>query len=463
MPFMERLQSAMILKTSLHHSYETNILEHPEKKIYKAIEQNDTKRVQEKIYNGYDVDLKSSHHLPALIYATIHNRVDCINLLLQNGANINITDKNNRTALHFAVNLCLYELVYLLLRYGADPALQDDKDMSPLDYALNYQDKKSIKLLQTTSPIEVSSSNISTCVKNAKLHDLSRSIKHKSDLFEKNSIGQSLLFTAIITGDIKLINYLYNKGLNIDEKDVNLNTPLIYAVLNASPLHVIEFLCKKGASLDVKNRHAQSPLLLAIKNGHDEIADFLIDIGANINIVESVNTSLTLCHFAIHTYKDKADRFREIQTKLITKGATVDISINKLGWTPLMHCCIQKESSVIKDHFEILIQLGANLNKADVNGRTPLMLAASVGNSYFLERILENYADIDMTDNFGWSALIFAVYYSQMHVTKELLDSGSDINIMTNSGQSALQIATQQENHDLVNMLKDYGAYEHNK
>lgn len=459
MPFMQRLQSAMILKTSLHHDYETNIIEHPEKKIYKAIEQNDVKKIQYMIYNGYDVDLKSSHHIPALIYATIHNRVDCINLLLENGANINITDKNQRTALHFAVNLCLYEVIYLLIRYGADSKQQDDKSLGAIEYAQNYKDARSIKLLQTTKEIPLFSTDIATCIKNAKLYDLSRNLKNKADLLQKNSIGQTYLHVAVLTGDIKLINYLYNKGLNIEEKDVNLNSPLTYAILNSSPLHVIEFLCNKGASLDIKNRHSESPLLLSLKYGFDDIANFLIDAGANVNIAEGVNTSLTLCHFAIHAYRDHAEKFRLVQTKLITKGASVDISINKLNWTPLMHCCTQKDSTMIRDHFEILIQLGANLNKTDTNGRTPLMLASSVGNRYFLKRMIENYADIDMIDDFGWSALIFAAYYSHYHIAKELLDAGCNTTVVTKGGQSALQIAMQQQNRDIIALLNDYGTY----
>ena len=459
MPFMQRLQSAMILKTSLHQSYETNIIEHPEKKIYKAIEQNDTHKVQEKIYGGYDVDLKSSHHLPALIYAIIHDRVDCVNLLLQNGADVNITDKSKRTPLHFAVNLCLYELIYLLLRHGSDPKLEDDRGLSALDYALSYQDGKSIRLLNETTAVAVKKCTPFECVKDASLYDLTKNIKNPSELFSKNKLGQTLLHVATRSGDIKLLGYLCNKGLKIDEKDINSNTPLLYAILNFAPLHVIEFLCKKGASVEIKNRYKESPLLAAIKHGAYDIAGYLIEIGANVNIVEGVNTSLTLCHFALHTYKESAPKFREIQTKLIAKGASVDISINKLHWTPLMHCATQEETPLIKDHFEILIQLGANLDRKDINGRTTLMLASSVGNSYYVQRIIENYADINMVDNFGWSALIFAIYYSQKEVAKQLLDAGADVNIVTKNGQSALQIATQFKNDYMIALLKDYGAY----
>ena len=192
MPFMQRLQSALILKTSLHQSYETNIVEHPEKKIYKAIEQNNTLRIQEKIYNGYDVDLVSSHHIPAIIYATIHNRVDCINILLENGADINISDKNRRTALHFAVNLCLYELIYLLLKYGANPFLKDDKNLSPLEYAHDYEDKKSIQLLKLTTQIPLEYHTVSESIQQAKLYELSRNIKNKTQLFQKNALSQLL-------------------------------------------------------------------------------------------------------------------------------------------------------------------------------------------------------------------------------------------------------------------------------
>ena len=458
MPFMQRVQSALILKTSLHHTYETNIIEHPEKKIYKAIEQNNTLRIQEKIYNGYDVDLVSSHHIPAIIYATIHNRVDCIKLFLENGANINICDKNGLTALHYAINLCLYELIYLLLKYGADSSIKDHNDLSPLDYAHKYQDKKSIKLLDTTLSIPLIYHTVAESIQHAKLYELSSNLKQKSDLFQKNPLNQSYIYTAILTGNSKLINYLLNKGLEIDGLDRKGNTPLLYAIHTSAPLHVIKYLCHKGASIEVKNTYGESPLLTSLKLGLHEIADFLIDFGANVNTTENINTSLTLCHFAIHTFEDVVDKFRAIQTKLIAKGATVEIPINKLKWTPLMHCVTQKELPIIKDHFEVLIQLGANPNKADLNGRTALMLAASVANKTYIQRLIENYADVDLVDNFGWSALIFAIYYSHEEVVKVLLDANSDISIITHSGQSILQIAMQKKNEQIIGLLKEYGA-----
>jgi ankyrin repeat protein len=458
MPFMQRLQSALILKTSLHQIYETNILEHPEKKIYKAIEQNNIIRIQEKIYDGYDVDLVSSHHLPVIIYATIHNRVDCINLFLENGANINICDKNGRTALHFAVNLCLYELIYLLLKYGANSSFKDHNNLSPLDYALNYQDKKSIKLLETTIAISLKYHTIEESIQHGSLYELSSNLKSKNELLKKNSLQQSYMYNAILTGDIKLMSYLFNKGFQIDEMDSKGNTPLLFAILSSAPLYVIKFLCHKGASIEVKNRYGESPLLTSLKLGLHEIADFLIDFGANVNVTENINTSLTLCHFAIHTFTDGATEFRDIQTKLIAKGATVEIAINKLKWTPLMHCVTQKELPLIKDHFEVLIQLGANPNKADLNGRTALMLGASVANRYYIQRLIENYADVNLVDNFGWSALVFAIYYSHVDILKELLDANSAMNIVTNSGQTLMQIALQKKNEQMIQLLKEYGA-----
>lgn len=459
MPFMQRLQSAMILKTSLHHQFETNILEHPEKRIYKAIEQNNTIRIQEKIFDGYDVDLVSSHHIPAIIYATIHNKVECINTLLENGANINIKEeKNGRTALHFAINLCLYELIHLLLKFGANPEQRDKNGLSSLDYAHNYNDDKSIALLNKTTPLELTCKNVFECIDSGKILELPRIMNSKNDLFSINAIGQSYLFIALQSKNLKLINYLKNKGLNIDAKDSKGNTPLLFAILNLAPLHVIKYLCTHSASIEIKNIYAESPLLSAMKLGLEDVTTYLIDFGANINITENVNTSLTLCHYAIHTFTDKIKHFREIQTKLIAKGATVDIYLNKLKWTPLMQCVTQKEINIIKDHFEVLIQLGANVNKQDLNGRTALMLAASAGNGYYLNRLLENYADLDLVDDFGWNALTFGVFYSQIEIVKELIDAGSDINNITNAGQSVLQIAIQKENQELISLLKENGA-----
>lgn len=458
MPFMQRLQSALILKTALHHQFETNIVEHPEKRIYKAIEQNNTAKIQEKIYAGYDVDLVSSHHIPAIVYATIHNRVDCVNLLIDNGANLNIEDKNKRTALHFAVNLCLYELMYLLIKFGADPHKKDDKALSPLDYAKEYGDKKSIDILNNTSSITLTCKTLSECITASNMREFPRVIQSKNELFAKNMLEQSHLFSAVLSANLKIISYLCNKGLDIDAKDSKSNTPLLHAILHSAPLHVIKYLCERGASIEVKNRYYESPLLSAIKLGNYELSNYLIDIGADFNSTENVNTALTLCHYAIHSFKEHADEFRMLQTKLITKGATVDMHLNKLKWTPLMQCVTQKEVQVVKDHFEILIQLGANIDKQDKNGRTALMLAASVANRYYVSRMVENYADVDLVDNFGWNALTFAVFYSHVEIVKELLAAGSDINNVTSSGQTVLQIAMQKENQELISLLKEYGA-----
>ncbi len=460
MPFMQRVQSALILKTSLHHAYETNIIEHLEKKIYRAIKQNNTLAIREKIYNGYDIDLASSHHTPAIIYATIHNRVECINLFLENGANINICDKNGRTSLHYAINLCLYELIYLLLRYGADSSIKDHTNLCALDYAYNYQDKKSIKLLETTKKIPLTTHTVAESIQHAKLTELASNLKVKSELLQKNSLNQSYMYSAVLSGNKKLINYLFNKGLPLDAVDNKGNTPLLHAIFASSPLHVIKFLCYKGASIEIKNRYGESPLLTSLKLGLYEIADFLIDFGANVNAIENSNTALTLCHYAIHTFKDAAEALRAVQTKLIAKGATLEIPINKLKWTPLMHCVMQKEHPLMKNHFEVLIQLGANPNKADTNGRTALMLGASVGNKSYVQRLIESYADVNKVDNFGWSALIFAVYYAHSEVVRELLDANSNVSIITASGQSVLQIALQKKNVDIIALLKAYGAHQ---
>jgi ankyrin repeat protein len=123
-----------------------------------------------------------------------------------------------------------------------------------------------------------------------------------------------------------------------------------------------------------------------------------------------------------------------------------------------MHCVTQKELPLIKDHFEVLIQLGANPNKADLNGRTALMLGASVANRYYIQRLIENYADVNLVDNFGWSALVFAIYYSHVDILKELLDANIAMNIVTNSGQTLMQIALQKKNEQMIQLLKEYGA-----
>ena len=91
-----------------------------------------------------------------------------------------------------------------------------------------------------------------------------------------------------------------------------------------------------------------------------------------------------------------------------------------------------------------LLRRGANPNKADRNGVTPLAIAAKKGFLEGVEELLKNGADVDIRNDAGETPLIDAVHRRDVPMIRALLEGGADPDRADNSGRTA----------------RDYAAYE---
>jgi serine/threonine-protein phosphatase 6 regulatory ankyrin repeat subunit B len=457
---MERLQSAMILHTPMHHPLESHIVEHPHRYFLELIRNGNQDGVTQMVLEGFDVDHAEAGHTPPLIHAIIHDHPPVIQTLLMYGANPNINDHHGQTPLHAAVKMKNTETLLLLMRYGANPLLQDQNGTSPLDIAKEMNDKRFFKMLRNISPIAHADAALFANAEAGNLHAIVTNEHLAEKFFQRNGAGQTLLHIAILSRNIKLISYLLNKGLDIDAVDQYGNTPLTLAAQQPYQLDVLKYLLKRHATIDHKNKVGSCALTLAISHGFPDYVDLLLDQGANAFTYDGLHTTLTLTHNAILRYPDDADKYRSIETRLLVKGVHVDIPINKLGWTPLIHLCTRHQDSRTKDHIELLIHMGANVNAYDVNGRTGLMLACSTGRTFAIDKLLDNYCNMEKIDNYGWNALMFAVYYNHHRIVHTLLDAGADVNATSERGLTPLKIATQHNHKQMIDLLLDFGAVE---
>jgi ankyrin repeat protein len=85
---------------------------------------------------------------------------------------------------------------------------------------------------------------------------------------------------AIAAGnDFEMLNAMIDKCQNIDKRDRDGNTPLIYAIANGKVQNV-ELLLDRGADPNLANNGGGTPLAYAIDFGQKEIEQMLIDAGA---------------------------------------------------------------------------------------------------------------------------------------------------------------------------------------
>ena len=81
---------------------------------------------------------------------------------------------------------------------------------------------------------------------------------------------------------LPIVQYLIEKGANIEAKDgYSKNTPLHLACEN-NHLEIVEYLIEKGANIETKDTVERTPLHIACERGQLPIFQFLVEKGANI-------------------------------------------------------------------------------------------------------------------------------------------------------------------------------------
>jgi len=136
---------------------------------------------------------------------------------------------------------------------------------------------------------------------------------------------------------------------------------------------------------------------------------------------------------------------------LLAKGADVNRK-NEDGETPL-HRAASRDIGIV----ELLLARGANVNAKNKFGSTPLHRAAISGDTRTVELLLARGADINAKDQSGQTPLHNAVYGRKDNV-ELLLAKGADINAKDTQGGTPLNLASKTGNTGIADLLLARGA-----
>ena len=124
-------------------------------------------------------------------------------------------------------------------------------------------------------------------------------------------------------------------------------------------------------------------------------------------------------------------------------------STNDRGDT-LLYMAVQNSCIEI---VKMLIEVGADVDKADKGGRTPLYWAAFNGRTEIAKMLIEAKADVNKANIYGQTLLYRAVWHDYTEIVKMLIKAGADVNKANKCGETPLQLAAKEEHLDIMTML----------
>jgi ankyrin repeat protein/mono/diheme cytochrome c family protein len=142
----------------------------------------------------------------------------------------------------------------------------------------------------------------------------------------------------------------------------------------------------------------------------------------------------------------------ETMTWLIDRGLDVNAK-NRRNSTPL-HWAVHDDAKV-----RVLLARGAAVNVRQAEGRTALVLAATVGNGLpTLRLLLEHGADPGIAAANGQTALMGVAVRGDVDAIRLLLDHKADVNAKNGAGETALMFAATNGSPTAVRLLLERGA-----
>lgn len=357
-----------------------------------------------------------------------------------NQAEINNVDEDGNTALHVAAKLNESDLVTFLVVKGADTELKNKDGDTPLHVAISKDAYESARVL-TSLGADIFALNAGgksaleiAIAKSSVYYDIM--INEKTSLLRDTNNGNGIVHYFVLTRNQKALLYCINKKLNIDKKNSAQETPLALALKNPDTAICAEIaadLLLAGAeevecnakyfedavvqrNLSVRMDDGQTPLHLATIYGHTGIAQYLLNMDADIKAQDI--SGATPLHEAVR-YGNLG-----IARQLISKGADVNCK-DSLGKTPLLILMPPEKQA---EAYELLLSHGANINQKDMYGDTILHIASMTAmRTQMLEILIQAGADVNVRNKRGLTPIATSIEHNDAQQVRFYTMNGADI------------------------------------
>jgi ankyrin repeat protein len=457
--------------------------------LHIAVQENGSSAIRALIGCGGDVNAKNKDDSTVLEMAAARGDEETLQLLLNAQSLVNEPDAEGYTPLYIAAQNGHLAIVRSLLKRGADPDISlPSSKISPLHTAVwNNHIEVARELLQNSADVEARTVIFGgwTPLFPAAHKGHSEVVQLLID-FDANpravmlDTTMSVLETAVSAGHCDTAKILMDNGATVRCGSAKRLSALHRASIDGRVDIVKMILDREKSAVDLETKLGDTPLSCACNNGHDEIAETLLNAGANSKKV--IEYGITIFHIAAGNCKlplvkrimqdyPKVDlrtddgyqpiHFASFSAKLpvieelLLAGADIRHSAEAVGKrTPLHQAALGGNTAVC----EFIIGKGEDVNIQDDSGVTPIHLASEGGFVKAVKVLLEHHADPTILNGSGRTPLHRAAFFGRASAAEALIDAGVPIDQEDEDGATAVQLAIGQFIRSMVILLFKRGA-----
>ena len=414
---------------------------------------------------GVDVNQAAPDGATALHWAVHRNDAGLVDLLLDAGADVSAVNRYGVQPISLAAENGNAEILEALLDAGADPNAALPEGETVLMTAARTGDAAAIRVLLVrgadpnlrdgfrgqTALMWAAARNNADAVH--ALAELGADVHAETETVARPPLGNQLFYAPPPTGF----------------------TALLFAA-RSGHIDAVQVLLAAGADVNDTLSDGQSALVVAVANANWELADYLLDRGADPNLAGAGWNAL---HQLLRTRRmntgfgvpgpipsGSVDSI-DVLKKMIAVGGDVDARmtvngmkdgqrnrLNRLGATPFFLAAKVTDTEAMR----VLLDAGADATIPSADGTTPLMVASGVAiwnpgedggslpgqENEVLDAVklcLEHGDDINAANYRGMTALHGAAFRGANNVAEYLVEQGADLDARTDLGYSPLAIA----------------------
>jgi ankyrin repeat protein len=266
----------------------------------------------------------------------------------------------------------------------------------------------------------------------ASYYGLQMTVKKLLDMGESPNMEDKEQYTALSYAHTNFHNDLFRFLLRHPATD--LNVPFMKSTYGKSPVGGI------------------TPLRFMFSEKHADIARDLIETGkVQPNPVED-NVDLPL-HLAVQKLQLDSTTSMDLIKQLLSKGADPDRP-DQQGRTPVSYAAGRGSIELV----ELFLSLGADPDGPDDKNRTPLSYAATRNCKTLVELLLSKGADADRPDNNGRAPISYAVQAGYKDIVKLFMTKGVQVSRPDRLHGGIMMHALKHKDIDLMGLLYDAGA-----